>query len=421
VARGERVLAHEVIRHAGNIMKHVVGVLLLAWRRVLRAFAIAGLGGVVLGEVAGVLLTHHFPPFLLTHVAAVALGAAMGYGAALTVFVDELLKGALDAVKIVEGEVAAGARAAFVLAEREAGEAKGGLLRLLGHRPPAETGAPTAQTRLEEALGAMRRPTRPPARTLGQFPRQGGSLPGMAQAEAQRPASLDETRADVAATDAFNSTAPRPRVNARPVRADQLPRIGWAMEHAAELVGLAGAAEAAMQGIADRRAPAASPEQNQTAEEMPPIPRRPRPPMSAADSLDRAIEDASPPTSEAADTQVAGDAPVQNEDRPPPAPRPQPRPSSPVRTVPVVTSEVRPAAPDTRPLTPELRQPEEPWSPPTTVSVLPATDGKRAAGNDEVADGQPSSGGGRGLWSRIGQALAGNTRPLAEQLDSGDE
>lgn len=418
MARGERVLAHEIILHAGNIMKHAVGVLLLAWRRVLRALAIAGVGGVVLGEMAGVFLTRHFPPYLLTHVAAVALGAAMGYGAALTVFVDELLKGALDAVKIVEGEAAAGARAAVVLAEREAGEAKGGLLRLLGHRPIAETGAPVARARLEQAVGAMRRPTRPLARTFGQFPQQGGTQSSIAPA--LHPMSPDETRADVAATDAFNSTAPRPRVNARPVRADQLPRIGWALEHAAELAGLAATAEAAVQGIADRRALAPSPEQDQMAVDMPPIPRRALSPLNVADSRDRAIEDAPPPTGMDATAQVAVEAPARDESLPPPGPRPQPRPSSPVRTIPVVTSEVQLAAPNTRPLAPEEREPEELWSPPTMVRVLPATEGNRAAGNDEAADGQPSSGGSRGLWSRISQALAGNTRPLAERLDDGD-
>lgn len=398
---GMRVLAHEIIRHAGNIMKHVVGVLLLAWRRVLRALAIGGLGGIVIGEVAGVLLTRHFPPYLLTHVAALAFGAALGYGAALTVFADELLEGALDAVKIAEGEVEAGARAALALAERGAGEAWGGLLRLLGHQPIVETRAPVARTRLEQAVGALQRPTRPPARTLGQFPQPSGSQPSMAS---PRPTTAEETRADVAATEAFNSTAPRPRVNARPVRADQLPRIGWALEHAAELAGLAGAAEAAMHSIAGRRASRPLAEEP-VAEEMPPIPRRPQPPAPAAESPALAIEEAL----------------QRSEDTPPPAPRPQPRPSSPVRTIPVVTAEVPLAAPDTRPLAPEEREPEEPWSPPTTVRVLPAGERHQSAEGEDAAERDHASGGARGLWSRISQALAGNTRPLAEPLEDGGE
>src|SRR5207302_1079500 len=39
-----------------------------------------------------------------------------------------------------------------------------------------------------------------------------------------------ETLAEIAATEEFINTAPRPKVNARPVRADQLPRIEWTYE-----------------------------------------------------------------------------------------------------------------------------------------------------------------------------------------------
>jgi hypothetical protein len=194
------VAAHDMIRRAGEILKHAIGVLLLVWRRVLYASGVGGAVAFLLAEAAGCLVSHSFPPPLLTHAVALLFAFAVAWGAALTMFIEELLTGLLDTTHFLEGHVEAGARAAAIIAEREAGEAGRGISRLFGHRP---------------------RRQRPPARIAATAP----------AAPAVAPAPLTEadiTRADIAATEEFAVTAPRPAVGARPVPAGRLPRIEWA-------------------------------------------------------------------------------------------------------------------------------------------------------------------------------------------------
>src|SRR5579859_2223698 len=133
--QGVRVAAHDMIRRAGEILKHAFGVLLLVWRRVLYATGIGGAVAFLLAEAAGCLVSHSFPPPLLTHAVALLFAFAVAWGAAVTMFIEELLTGLLDTTHFLEGHVEAGARAAAIIAEREAGEAGRGLSRLLGHRP----------------------------------------------------------------------------------------------------------------------------------------------------------------------------------------------------------------------------------------------------------------------------------------------
>jgi len=71
---------------------------------VLRAMLIGGLLGVLVAELVASLMEWRFPPSLPAHVAALAFGLACGYGAGLTVLLDELLVGALDTVKWLGGE-----------------------------------------------------------------------------------------------------------------------------------------------------------------------------------------------------------------------------------------------------------------------------------------------------------------------------
>jgi len=189
-----------MIRRAGDILKHTVGVLLLVWRRVLYAIGIGGAVAFLLAEAAGCLVSHSFPPPLLTHAVALLFAFAVAWGAAVTMFIEELLTGLLDTTHFLEGHVEAGARAAAIIAEREAGEAGRGISRLFG------------------------RPRR-------QWPPMTVKATAMAPAPATTPAPLTEadiTRADIAATEEFAVTAPRPAVGARPVPAVRLPRIEWA-------------------------------------------------------------------------------------------------------------------------------------------------------------------------------------------------
>jgi hypothetical protein len=198
--RGEaRAVSFEAITRSGHFIKHGIGVILLCWRRVLRAMLIGGLLGVLVGELVASLMEWRFPPSLPAHVAALALGLACGYGAGLTVLLDELLVGALDTVKWLGGEAGAGVRTAAAIAGREAGELRSGVSRFASARA---VGAPK---RRPDAAASVAQPTAPPA-------------------------AMDETADAIAATEEFQTTAPRPRVNARPVPAGQLPRITWAFE-----------------------------------------------------------------------------------------------------------------------------------------------------------------------------------------------
>ncbi|MFI5271884.1 MAG: hypothetical protein ACHQ4H_02470 [Ktedonobacterales bacterium] len=402
-----RMLAYEIIRHSGKLLKHAVGVLLLAWRRVLRAAGIALVVGIVVAEIAGCLATHQFPPSPLTDVAAAIFGVAVAYGVALTVFLDELLLGALDMLRVAEGDIEAGARAAAIAAEREVGDVKSGLLRMLSALPLASVVAPLALGRAAAGPRPATSVSRPLARTLGQFPMP-RAITGAPQLSPQSsfgrmPVARDETRDDIAATDAFNNTAPQSQVRPRPVPAAQLPRIGWAVDHLAETAAAALLGKAL---VAHERLPVTSP----APAGMPPLPLRP----AAA----RAAEAAPPPVPAASQLALPAIA------------RPEPRPSSPVRTVPVVTDEqlqIAAAAAEQSAVAPqgEAEQgeaPRETWTPPTSMTVLPAESKRAAASHPQPGqdDGHPPEGAGeRGLFSRITQALAGNTRPLAH--DPGDD
>src|SRR5262249_37900251 len=158
----------------------------------------------LIGETFAVVATKQIPPPLMDHVVIGLFAVALAYGTAFTVFVEEILHGLIATIRLIEGEAAAGARAAAIIAEREAGEVGTGLMRLFGARskpvgvrqtPPQAFGAP------EVTVVA------------------GGPRAALTAAT--------QTQADIDATDHFLTTAPRTRVDARPVRADQLPRIGW--------------------------------------------------------------------------------------------------------------------------------------------------------------------------------------------------
>jgi hypothetical protein len=200
-----RVLGFQIIEKAGMVLKHALGVLLLCWRRMARAGLVSGVVGFILVEIVGSLVQQKLPGLDLTTVVAMVFALVVAYAVALTVFIDELFIGAIDMLRVLEGDAGAGARAIAIAGERRVGEAGSGIMRWLGVQPsrPIETVV-----------------TNPPEGLVF------ADLDASYSAEDQR----KETQADIEATDEFLSTAPRPRVNARPVQAAQLPRISWAME-----------------------------------------------------------------------------------------------------------------------------------------------------------------------------------------------
>jgi hypothetical protein len=464
---------YEHIRQGANALRHMVGVLLLAWRRVVRAGGIALIVGILLTEIVGMLSTHHFPPYLLTHVVALAVGIVLAYCVALTVLVDELIKGALALVRAGLGEVEAGARAAAIIAEREVGYFGGGAAGLAGGRagaPPPRLAAPKAAA--GRPAGPVSSPLRPAARTLGQFPMPrgttgapaasaaGASMPPGASARLRVPPRIgetrgtmsaagvvlpprDETEADIAATDVFRMTAPPAPSDAHPVRADRLPRIEWAAEGLA-----AGAAllQSALAARAQRAAP--PPSSDAPAAAMPPLPPRVTAASPAAEPAPAASPQSAPVTAPLQPVAAPSTVPLETA-----VPRrPFPRPSSPVRTIPVVTDDMTRAAldaadasevganPTVAPHVPpeagrthdEHAADEETsatadddnavWEPPSYVVVLPAGEGAATPGTSRVPDDTDApSAEERGLWSRIGQALArSTTRPLRVRDDDGD-
>lgn len=199
------VLGFLLVTRGGDLLKHALGVLLLAWRRMLLAGAAALVGGLLVGEMAAVVATSRIPPPLMAQVVIAIFAVILAYAASMTVFLEELLHGIIATIRLIEGDVAAGARTAAVIAEREAGEVGTGLMRLFGAQQKPNPATTKAATAAPQSLSA-------------------------AVATATRGGATGETEDAIAATEEFAITAPRPRVDARPVRADQLPRIGWAAE-----------------------------------------------------------------------------------------------------------------------------------------------------------------------------------------------
>jgi len=377
-----------LVTRGGSLLKHTLGVLLLAWRRIMLASAAAAVAGVLIGEIGAVIITGLVPPPLMAHLVVLIFASVLAYSTALTVFFEEILHGLVNTIRMVEGEATAGARAAAVIAEREAGEAGSGLMRLFGRRsppqPPAET---TARAFVAPTVDSM------------------------------RSIEIQQSEADFDATEAFVTTSPRPRVDARPVRADQLPRIGWAASGS----DISGSNEPPATADADAPADDGSDLGLALPEAAPLAPADVQPEPSASTFEGKA------PSQPSAPVQPATLAPI------------------PVRT-PVVSSPAGVSAadadmPSADPATLTTSgTPGESWTPPSAVTVLPpgtATDDALASGYGEAArptrplrpsrplDSAPDAPSGRGIWSRISQALVGNTSspsmPLAPDVPADDK
>ncbi|MGH2516008.1 MAG: hypothetical protein ACRDHP_10170, partial [Ktedonobacterales bacterium] len=257
-------MGDRIIATAGKLLIHALHALLVCWKRMLRlGLSVGALSGMV-ALVFGTLVTHSFPPAPLTWVAALFFGVALGYAAAMTVLADEMLLSIFDAIRVLEGDVKAGLRTAAVAAEREAGEAGRGVMRFLGHARPDQPRNDAGGSGRHAARVRMAPERAPHSQPLVTVSSLRAHEPGSNQA--------DETLAAIAATDAFLTTAPRPSVHARPVRADQLPRIGWASDEAEAQRGRAAATPVtqATQVATAEAIPFGAP----ALEEMPPLPIR---------------------------------------------------------------------------------------------------------------------------------------------------
>ncbi len=204
-----------IVRYTGEFLKHLVGVALLCWRRMLRAAMISFGIGVVLALLIAVISTGQAFPGILSVVVALLFGAALAYGVALTIFLDEFLIGAIDMIKMLEGDVMAVSHITAEVAEREVGDVRHGLRRLFGIVGPSKHTGPLAPTR----------PTFPaspahPAKTALEVAAGAAAVAGAAGL-AGRFGEDHPVR-----------PAGGPQV-AQPVRADQLPRISWTLEHEA--------------------------------------------------------------------------------------------------------------------------------------------------------------------------------------------
>jgi len=229
----------KIITFIGAFLKHVVGILILCWRRMLRAGLIAFAIGVVLALLVAVISTGQAFPGVLALVAALLFGAALAYGVAMTVFIEEFFLGVVDLIRLLEGDAEAVAHITSTMAEREIGDVGHGLRRLFG------LPAPTRPTPLAPTLPALPRSPAAPPRSSAPSAEPIVRDAAIAGAAGLAGAALTVHAAEPAPTPApapIEPPAPAPTAEpldvqahpiGQPVRADQLPRIGWTLEQEA--------------------------------------------------------------------------------------------------------------------------------------------------------------------------------------------
>jgi hypothetical protein len=105
-----------------NIGKHILGTLQTAFRRIFVAGLLVALIVAVGVEATSVFLSGgKFPPDGTTHLAAAALAVAFGYAVAVTVAIEEILRGIVKSIELIVQET-----------EKLAGEAIGEVEKLGG-------------------------------------------------------------------------------------------------------------------------------------------------------------------------------------------------------------------------------------------------------------------------------------------------
>jgi hypothetical protein len=207
------VIVENLVHFIGALLKHAIGVLLLCWRRMLRAGVITFFIGVIVTLLVAVIGTGQAFPGLNAVIVAALFGLALAYGVALTVFIGEFLLGAIDLIRLVEGDAAAAAHITEVVAEREVGQIGQGLRRLVG--------LPVSQ-RGPERIAATVSPLSRIASRSAQAASPAAVVAGAAIA----------TTAARGATDAPHDV-PAAQFAGEPVPASRLPRISWTYEHEA--------------------------------------------------------------------------------------------------------------------------------------------------------------------------------------------
>ncbi len=153
---GRLAYAEDLIR----VSRQVVGVVLLSWQRILRVGLITAIVVLLATEIVACLITSSFPPPPATHLVAVALACALGYGAAVTMLFGMILKGGITFIRYLEGDAELGVHAASVLARREADNVGAGMRRVFGGRG----GAVVAQNQATRVAGPRKSRAQPALR-----------------------------------------------------------------------------------------------------------------------------------------------------------------------------------------------------------------------------------------------------------------
>lgn len=212
-----------------RVSRQIVGVVLVSWQRVLRTGLCIAFMALLLTEIISCVMTGSFPPAPATHLVAVALAVALGYGAAVTTLFVMLLRGGVAFIRHLEGEAEAGTRAASVFARREVGDLAAGLRRVLSsHTSKDHDRQPRPITRSMPV--ARPRPIVAPrtAVAAATVATVGGDIARVAvprvSAMPPPPGYRPDTRRDP--DDAIIRT-PAPTMQSLPVLAARLPRIEW--------------------------------------------------------------------------------------------------------------------------------------------------------------------------------------------------
>lgn len=210
-----------------HVFRQLAGSVLVSWQRILRVALLTAALSVLVVEVVACLVTAQFPPPPVTHLVAVALAGALGYGAAVTLLFAMLLKDGIRFIRYLEGDVAAGVQDVSIFARRESSDLGADVLRLIG------SVANRARASIEKyaAVAKSRQVTRPRAPASSVVAAVGLDVALAARAVAPRangvaahPAGRPDTRRD---PDDAIIRAPAQAMQPLPVLASRLPRIAW--------------------------------------------------------------------------------------------------------------------------------------------------------------------------------------------------
>ena len=218
---GRPTYAEEITR----VFRQVVGVVLVSWRRILRAGLVSGALALLGAEIAACLVTGSFPPPTAAHLAAVALALAIGYSVAATMLFVLLLRGGVRFIRYLEGDVTVGAEVASAFARREAREARdlGASVRRI-----LRGGEKRSQTAPRPTLPARSRPIRRPRPVVAPGGVAGTPAVAVVGLDVARIALPRDFQPDVRRDpdDAILRT-PAAMMQSLPVLASRLPRIEW--------------------------------------------------------------------------------------------------------------------------------------------------------------------------------------------------